>query len=109
MIARQWVKSWIVAGNLSCATTAALFHCSILLGSHLDPLPKLRPLKIGQTGEWKVRFAVENGRQLSARLCALRKSPEQARRARVRAERKSKRNNSQVCQRRFNNPVNSPV
>jgi hypothetical protein len=65
-------------------------------GQPFDPLPKLRPLKIGQTGEWKVRFVVENGRQLSARLCALRKSPEQARRARVRAQRKSKRNNSQV-------------
>lgn len=65
-------------------------------GQPFDPLTKLRPLKIGQAGEWKVKFAVENGRHMSARLCALRKSPEQARRARRRAEQKSKRNSSQV-------------
>lgn len=58
-------------------------------GNPFDPLPKLRPLRIGQTREWKVKFLLADGREIAARLCAVRKSPAQARRARARAQRKA--------------------
>jgi Transposase DDE domain len=64
-------------------------------GQSLDPLINLRPLKIGELGEWEVKF-LANGQPVPARLCALRKSPEQSRRARLRAERKSKQNQVRI-------------
>ena len=65
-------------------------------GQSFDPLEKLRPLEIGQTGEWAVRFLSQKGQKISARLCALRKSPEQSRRARLKARRKAERNQVQI-------------
>lgn len=65
-------------------------------GQSFDPLEKLRPLEIGQTGEWGVRFLSQKGQTISARLCALRKSPEQSRRARLKARRKAQRNQVQI-------------
>lgn len=49
-------------------------------GTPFDPLPGLRRLKIGQIKEWPVWFDC-GGRKMPARICALRKSPEQAERA----------------------------
>jgi hypothetical protein len=65
-------------------------------GEAFDPLQKLRPLKIGRLGEWEVKFVAEDGEQIGARLCALRKSPEQSRRARLKARRKAQRRNVQL-------------
>jgi hypothetical protein len=65
-------------------------------GDALDPLSKLRTLRIGAAGEWPVRFQVGADRQISARLCAVRKSPEQARRARLKVQRKAQRNAANI-------------
>ena len=70
-----------------------LLNCA---GQSLDPLKNLRPLKIGELGEWKVKFVSDQGQQVCARLCALRKSPEQSRRARLKAKRKAARNQVQI-------------
>jgi hypothetical protein len=64
-------------------------------GRPFDPLPHLRPLKIGQTREWAVQFN-DGARLLSARLCALRKSPAQAQRARSKVLRKARGNSAKV-------------
>lgn len=65
-------------------------------GRPWDPLPKLRPLHIGAAKEWKVKFMGAGGKQVAARLCAVRKSPEQSRRARARVQRKAQRNASRI-------------
>jgi hypothetical protein len=65
-------------------------------GEVFEPLEKLRGLQIGQTAEWSVRFLGQDGQRIPIRLCALRKSAEQARRARLRVERKARHNRSQV-------------
>jgi hypothetical protein len=65
-------------------------------GRSFDPLPKLRPLRIGQSKEWNVKFLQGDGRQVAARLCAVRKSPEQARRTRAKIQRKAQRNSVPV-------------
>lgn len=64
-------------------------------GRPFDPLPHLRPLKIGKTREWAVQFH-DGTRLLPARLCALRKSPAQAQRARSKVVRKAQRNSAKV-------------
>jgi Transposase DDE domain len=50
-------------------------------GKAFDPLAVLRPLKVGQITEFPVWFAC-GGRRIKARLCALRKSEDQAERTR---------------------------
>lgn len=65
-------------------------------GGPFDPLPKLRPLRIGAAKEWRVKFQAADGRKISARLCAVRKSPEQARRARRKVQRKAQRNAAKI-------------
>lgn len=65
-------------------------------GRPFDPLPKLRPLRIGGAGQWSVKFQVAGDREVAARLCAVRKSPEQARRARQKAERKARSNATRI-------------
>ena len=59
-------------------------------GKVFDPLPALRRLGIGEAFECAVSFQPPKGKLRKARLCALRKSPEQARRARFKAERKAR-------------------
>ena len=59
-------------------------------GKPFVPIEKLRPLEIGQTGEWEVKFASGKGQEIRARVCALRKSPEQAQRARTKAKYKAR-------------------
>lgn len=54
-----------------------------LTGKPFKPIDKLRPLEIGKMGEWEVKFIAAPGQEIRARICALRKSPEQARRARL--------------------------
>lgn len=46
-------------------------------GKAFDPLKRLRRLKIGEVREWPVCFMAD-GKKKAARLCAIRKSPEQA-------------------------------
>lgn len=58
-------------------------------GEAFDPLPKLRTLRLGQAREWAVSFRPPKGPLCQARLCALRKSPEQSRKARGKAQRKA--------------------
>lgn len=58
-------------------------------GKPFVPIEHLRSLRIGRPKAWEVMFAAD-GRQIHARLCALRKSPEQARRARAKAKRKAR-------------------
>jgi hypothetical protein len=54
-------------------------------GRRFDPLPSLRRLHIGEIKEWDVRFAAQGAEGVvPARLCAVRKSPQQAERARRR-------------------------
>ena len=53
-------------------------------------IEKLRSLKIGETGEWDVQFIGKEGRKIRARVCAVRKSPEQAARARAKIRYKSR-------------------
>jgi len=65
-------------------------------GESFEALEKLRALEIGQTAEWPVRFLGDHRRRIPARLCALRKSAEQARRARLRIERKARHRGSEV-------------
>jgi hypothetical protein len=60
-----------------------------LRGQPFVPIEHLRPLKIGQTKAWEVKF-VAGAREIRARLCAVRKSPEQAQRARVKAQYKAR-------------------
>jgi len=48
-------------------------------GQAFDPLKGLRKLKVGEVREWPVRF-VTGGKTREARLCAIRKSTEQAER-----------------------------
>lgn len=65
-------------------------------GQSFDPLKKLRPLKIGQLAEWDVKFLAHHGQAVSARLCALRKSPQQAERARLKIQRRANHNKVRV-------------
>lgn len=65
-------------------------------GAAFDPLPSLRSLRIGQAWERAVSFEPPKGKLRQARLCALRKSPEQARRAKVKAERKARSKGSNI-------------
>jgi hypothetical protein len=65
-------------------------------GRPFDPLPRLRPRRIGGAREWSVGFLGADGRPIAARLCAVRKSPEQSRRARLKARRKAARNASRI-------------
>jgi hypothetical protein len=65
-------------------------------GRAFDPLPKLRPLRIGEVREWPVSFLPSVGKLRRARFCALRKSPHQARRARSKLERRAQRNSARV-------------
>jgi hypothetical protein len=58
-------------------------------GEPFLPITHLRPLKIGQIKAWPVRFTVGK-REIPARLCAIRKSPEQAQRARAKAQHKAR-------------------
>ena len=55
-----------------------------------EPIEKLRSLEIGETGEWDVQFIGKEGRKIRARVCAVRKSPEQAARARAKIRYKSR-------------------
>jgi hypothetical protein len=61
-----------------------------LQGRPFLPIEHLRPLAIGQIGEWPVEFVAANGRKMAARVCALRKSPEQAERARAKVKYKAR-------------------
>lgn len=65
-------------------------------GGAFEALEKLRPLEVAQMAEWPVEFVVSQGRKISARLCALRKSPQQARRSQLKAQLKSKKNHTQT-------------
>jgi hypothetical protein len=79
-------------GDVILRYNSGAFPLLDVAGRPFDPLPKLRPLRIGQSKEWKVKFLQADGRQVAARLCAVRKSPEQARRARAKVQRKAQRN-----------------
>jgi hypothetical protein len=59
-------------------------------GHPWQPLARLRTLKMGQVREWEIQFAPPGGHPQRARLCALRKSPAQAQRARARLRRKAR-------------------
>ena len=83
-------------GELIMRYNSGAFPLLNSAGQSLDPLKNLRPLKIGEVGEWKVKFVSDKGQQVCARLCALRKSPEQSRRARLKAKRKAARNQVQI-------------
>ena len=83
-------------GQLIMRYNSGAFPLLNSAGQSLDPLKNLRPLKIGEVGEWKVKFVSDQGQQVCARLCALRKSPEQSRRARLKAKRKAARNQVQI-------------
>jgi hypothetical protein len=82
-------------GKLILRYNSGAFPLLDSAGRPLDPLINLRPLKIGEVGEWEVRFLAK-GQPVCARLCALRKSPEQARRARLKAKRKAERNQVRI-------------
>lgn len=58
-------------------------------GKPFEPLSGLRHLKVGQIKEWSVRFDC-GGIIMPARLCAIRKSPEQAERARRKLKSKTR-------------------
>ena len=62
-------------------------------GKPWDWLSRLRPLRMGQVGQWRVSFIFE-GKRYGLRLCARRKSRTAARRARQKALRKAARNQS---------------
>lgn len=64
-------------------------------GTRFDPLEKLRTLEIGESGEWDVQFEAGEER-IAARLCAVRKSPEQTRRALAKVRRKAQKNTARV-------------
>src|SRR5690606_37264798 len=57
-----------------------------------EPLPSLRPLKVGETMECPVRLRVGKGegQVVAARLCALRKTPEAAAKAERKARHKAR-------------------
>jgi len=60
-------------------------------GRLFEPIEKLRSMEIGETGEWEVEFvAPGGGRKIPARICAVRKSAEQATRARARIRHKAR-------------------
>jgi hypothetical protein len=83
-------------GELIMRYNSGAFPLLNSAGQPLEPLEKLRPLKIGEVGEWEVRFLADKGQQVSARLCAFRKSSEQSQRARLKARRKAARNRVQI-------------
>jgi hypothetical protein len=60
-----------------------------------EPLPRLRPLKDQQIGEWGVQFNHER-KSYRLRLCAVRKSRLAAERARRKALRKAQKNGTQA-------------
>jgi len=76
-------------GEVILRYNSGSFPLRTLRGKPFVPIEHLRPLKIGQAKSWEVEFAA-GGRNLRARLCAVRKSPEQARRARAKAKYKAR-------------------
>jgi hypothetical protein len=64
-------------------------------GAPFDLLPHLRPLEVGQIGEWKAYFQV-GSRHLSVRVCALRKSQQAAQLAERKILLKASRNGVRV-------------
>lgn len=83
-------------GELIMRFNSGAFPLLNAAGQSFDPLKKLRPLKIGQLAEWEVKFMASHGKQVEARLCALRKSPQQAQRARLKIQRRADHNKVQV-------------
>jgi hypothetical protein len=71
------------------------FPLEDLHGRSLEPLPRLRPLKDQQIGEWEVQFNHER-KSYRLRLCAVRKSRLAAERARRKALRKAQKNGTQA-------------
>ena len=64
-------------------------------GESLDLLKLVKPLKIGQIGEWPVWFE-QAGQRYPLRLCVLRKSKVAAARAQRKAEKKARKKGHQV-------------
>lgn len=64
-------------------------------GNAFDPLKRLRRLPLGKVGHWPVSFMAGNKR-VQARVCALRKTPEQAERARCKIKAKMRAKFEQV-------------
>ena len=60
-----------------------------LEGQPFLPIEHLRSLPLGEAQAWEVKFAV-GVREIRARLCAVRKSPEQAQRARAKVKWKAR-------------------
>ncbi len=83
-------------GELIMRFNSGTFPLLNAAGQSFDPLKKLRPLQIGQLAEWEVKFMANHGKEVYARLCALRKSPQQARRARLKIQRRADHNKVRV-------------
>lgn len=93
---RKAVAAVLAAGgDVILRYNSGAFPLLDMAGKPFDPLEKLRPLAIGETGEWNVKFRA-GGKEITARLCAVRKSPEQTRRACVKARRQAKKNASRI-------------
>jgi len=91
---RQAVAQVVEAGGeVILRYNSGAFPLLDLRGQPFVPIAHLRPLKIGQAKAWEVQF-VAGARKIRARLCAVRKSPEQARRARTKAQDKARRQKS---------------
>lgn len=70
-------------------------------GRALNLLPRLRKLRLGQSGEWEVWFENRAGQRRPLRVCALRKSPEAARRTERKLRRKARGKADRVKKKTF--------
>lgn len=87
---RQAIAQVLEAGGqVILRYNSGAFPLLDLRGQPFTPIEHLRSLKIGQAKAWEVQFAA-GGRRVRARLCAVRKSPEQSRRARAKVRRKAR-------------------
>lgn len=77
-------------GHVILRYNSGAFPLLTLQGKPFKPIEKLRALKIGQAKQWEVKFTTEAEREVRARVCGLRKSPEQAQRARAKAQYKAR-------------------
>jgi len=88
---RKAVAQVVAAGGeVILRYNSGAFPLLDLQGAAFVPIEHLRSLKVGQTKAWEVKFT-SGSQVLRARLCAVRKSPDAAQRARRKLQRKSRR------------------
>ena len=96
-IAAQSVRWWMREADVILRFNSGAFPLLDAEGRPFEPIDWLRPLAVGDLAQREVQFQCgKRGKLLKARLCAIRKTAEQARDAQIKARRKAQKNGVQI-------------